>query len=479
MSAVDASQLARNATATLASVHEHTADRTWSLVVAHHPQESFFGRRIAVVRTTALGRHEQQFGGGVLVDENVSREHAVLELKGDQLSVLDKGSHNGTYLNGKRIQQATLAIGDTLELGRLMFVVDYARSITEKAPDDLPGASEAYLRVIASLRRPATRGLPLLLWGETGTGKTRMARFVHETRGSTGRFVTVRGSVLPSTFDEARALLEDAKHGTLFVEGLDEADALAQQWLVDWLDRPLDSRPGTPDATPQVIASLLHDPDRLVQNNALRSDLVHRFRGWRFRLPPLRERRVDIPILAQAFARRYGSPFAAVDQPLMLRLLRHDWPGNVRELEAILERAAIHGEGRTELGLFPELRELLRETPPAAAAARVDASHRVHREGPWYCGPDGEVHNLRTRKTLARVLAVLVEAHEQNRGTPLSIDALLARAWPDERIHKRAGANRVYVALTTLRKLGLRDLLVRTDEGYMLDPQTTLGIEND
>lgn len=475
MCAVDASQLARNATATLASVHEHTADRTWSLVVAHHPQESFFGRRIPVVRSTALGRHEQQFGGGVLVDENVSREHAVLELDGDQLCVVDKGSHNGTYLNGKRVQQAALSVGDTLELGRLLFVVDHARPITEKAPDDLPGVSESYLRVIASLRRPATRGLPLLLWGETGTGKTRMARFVHETRGSAGRFVTMRGSVLPSTFDDARAVLDDAKQGTLFVEGLDEADALAQQWLVDWLDRPLDTRPGTPDAAPQVIASLQGDPDLLVQGGELRSDLVHRFRGWRFRLPPLRDRRVDIPILAQAFARQYGSPFAVIDQPLMLRLLRHDWPGNVRELEAIIERAAIHGEGRTQLGMFPELRELLRETP---AVARIEASHRVHREGLWFCGPDGEVHNLRTRKTLARVLAVLVESHEQNRGTPLSIDALLARAWPDERIHKRAGANRVYVALTTLRKLGLRDLLVRTDDGYMLDPQTTLSVEN-
>src|SRR5690606_30832314 len=96
-------------------------------------------------------------------------------------------------------------------------------------------------------------------------------------------------------------------------------------------------------------------------------DLVHRFRGWRFRLPPLRERRVDIPVQAQVFARQYGSSYTSIDQPLMLRLLRHEWPGNVRELEAIVERAAVQSEGGTPLGVFPELRELLRVSAPVSA----------------------------------------------------------------------------------------------------------------
>lgn len=479
MEPVDASQFARNTTATLASVHEHPADRAWSLFVAHHPKEEFFGRRILVTRSVALGRHEHQFGGGVLVDENVSREHAMLEVKGDQLLVTDKGSHNGTYHNGKRIQQASLVPGDVLELGRLLFVVEYGRVAHERAPDDLPGASEAYLRILAALRRPATRGAPVLLWGETGTGKTRLSRFIHEYRSTSGPLVVARGKALPSTFDEARALVSEAKSGTLLLENIDETGPAAQQWLVDWLDRTLAARPGSSDAAYQVVATLQGDPDVLVQEGRLRGDLVHRFRGWRFRLPPLRERRVDIPVQAQVFARQYGSSYTSIDQPLMLRLLRHEWPGNVRELEAIVERAAVQSEGGTPLGVFPELRELLRVSAPVSAPQSPGQQHRVHRDGLWYSGPDGETQNLGNRKTLARVLAVLVEAHEQNRGVPLSIDALLSQAWPDERIHKRAGANRVYVALTTLRKLGLRDLLVRTDDGYMLDPEAAVTIEHD
>lgn len=475
---MDASQLARNTTATLASVHEHAADRTWSLLVAHHPSETFFGRRIPVTRTVVLGRHEHQFGGGVLGDENVSRDHAALEVRGEQLYVVDRGSHNGTYRNGERIQQANLLVGDVLELGRLMFVVDYGRIVHERAPDDLPGTSESYLRVIGGLRRPATRGAPVLLWGETGSGKSRLAQFIHEFRGCEGPLKTVRAGALPSTFAEARDLIASAKKGTLLLEALDEANPSAQQWLVDWLDRTLAARPGSADAAYQVIATVQEDPDLIVRRDQLRSDLVHRFRGWRFRIPSLRERRVDIAILAQAFARSYGSPQAVIAQPLMLRLLRHEWPGNVRELEAIIERAAVHNEDKTTIGLFPELRELLRaRADPAPAASTASQTHRVHREGLWYCGPDGELQNLSNRKTLARVLAVLVEALEQSRGVPLGIDALLARAWPDERINKRAGANRVYVALTTLRKLGLRDLLVRTDDGYMLDPAVPIAVE--
>jgi len=465
---VEVSPAARNATATLASVSDNPTERPWSLVVAHHPQPEHFGQRCALPNHVSLGRNENQLGAGLLLDQNVSRRHAELAIDGDQLIVTDLGSHNGTFVNGNRIQQSALASGDVLEIGRLLFVVDRARPTTERAPSELPGISEPYLRVISLLRRPATRGAPVVLWGETGTGKARLAQFVHDHRGSRGNVTVMRASTLPKRFDEITAMLERLGEGTVLIKNLDEADLETQRWLVECLDRAGSNRQ-------QIIASFQEDPDALVQLGRLRGELMHRFGGWRFRVPPLRERRVDIPVLAQAFARRFSAAHVTIDQGLMRRLILHDWPGNVRELEAIIERVAAQCEGRSTLESFPELGELL--SAPSVSVASAPA-HRVHRDGQWYCGPEGELFRLGSRKTLARVLAVLVESYEQNRGTPLSIGTLLSKAWPNERINQRSGANRVYVALTTLRKLGLRDLLVRNGDGYMLDPDVRLQIED-
>jgi hypothetical protein len=109
-------------------------------------------------------------------------------------------------------------------------------------------------------------------------------------------------------------------------------------------------------------------------------------------------------------------------------------------------------------------------TPIADAAPRRGSALLVGPEARWMRPPSSDVQDLRKRKALRLLLEALVVQHRDHPGAGLTLDALLAAGWPGERVVPAAGANRVYVALTTLRKLGLRGLLLSQDDGYLLDP---------
>jgi tetratricopeptide (TPR) repeat protein len=114
-------------------------------------------------------------------------------------------------------------------------------------------------------------------------------------------------------------------------------------------------------------------------------------------------------------------------------------------------------------------RRLRGETDAAAGAAL-----KVSPEADWLHAPNDEPRDIRRRHTLRRLLRTFVDAREQTPGKGLPMDALITAGWPDERILPHAAANRVYVAIATLRKLGLRDVLVSHEDGYLLDPATPL-----
>jgi hypothetical protein len=97
----------------------------------------------------------------------------------------------------------------------------------------------------------------------------------------------------------------------------------------------------------------------------------------------------------------------------------------------------------------------------------------------WVQPPDGEPQDLRRRKSIRLILEALVEHHHAHPGAGLTLDALLAAGWPGERVVPAAGANRVYVALTTLRKLGLRGLVLSQDDGYLIDPAVPIDRTTD
>lgn len=209
----------------------------------------------------------------------------------------------------------------------------------------LIGRSPAMQEVYRVMARVSGADVTVLIEGETGAGKERVARAIHgHSRRAAGPFVTISLAGLGARqvdqdlfgpggrFDQARS-------GTLFLEDLDELPAEAQTRLAGLLhaDGP-DERPDV-----RIIAATQRSLAPLVRQGAFRQDLFYRLNVVTIRLPPLRERLDDVGELARAFlvrAKREGLPEKAIDNAAIERLKAHSFPGNVRELENLLRRAA-------------------------------------------------------------------------------------------------------------------------------------------
>jgi DNA-binding NtrC family response regulator len=202
--------------------------------------------------------------------------------------------------------------------------------------------------------------------GETGTGKELLARAIHYmSKRAAQAFVAVNCGALPDLLfenelfghvkgaytDAARdqpGLLNLASKGTLFLDEVDTLSASAQikflRVLQDHEYRPLGS-PHTVVANIRVVAATNADLRQSVAQKSFREDLFHRLNVISLTIPPLRERRADIPMLAEHFLRKFtrqhGRTIVAIRPNAMLKLTRYDWPGNARELEGVMERAVI------------------------------------------------------------------------------------------------------------------------------------------
>ncbi|MEM6989895.1 MAG: sigma 54-interacting transcriptional regulator [Myxococcota bacterium] len=465
----------------------------WSLVVAHHADPARVGSTVTLdaEQTIDVGRGAQHFGPDVFDDEHLSREHVRFEVDANGgLQAIDNDSRNGTYLNGARIAMARVSSGDIIGAGRVLLLAErvaagFAPAASE---DELLGGSWAWSCCVGGADRAAARDTTVLLWGPTGTGKDRIARRIHARSGCTGDFVVLRcgsfgdnaASVLLG--EEGSGVLESARDGTLYLDGIDDAPDALQAALLELLEHGQLRRPDTGQTVPlpvRVIASARQDPRALV---SVRKDFLHRVARWVVPVPPLSKRKSDVARLMNRFARRYAGDDARLHPELAFRLLRHPWPGNVRELEAVVERAVVERGDDALITEFAELDDILVEAHAPAAistmsrAARPRQAWVVATSGRWFVTPEGEKQHLERRKILARLLGALISARRDRPGQRLTVADLLAAAWPDDRFVGTAGANRVYVALATLRKLGLRDVVVRTDGGYVIDPEARVQI---
>ena len=452
---------------------ESEADKRWWLVVAHHPDPTRIGQRTEVQpgRALELGRGADVLGVGTLDDDRISRAHASIAWSSSEApSVSDLGSHNGTFVDGARIESGTLSADSVLGIGRLLLLVAHEPVSEDTGSADCfpQPCGPTWRRLHATLSRVASRSTPVLLWGETGVGKDTLARWIHD-RGDQG------GDFHRLAMHNFNDLPADTR-GTVYLDGLEDAPEPAQRLLMQWIEA------NSPPQRVRFIASSRVDLARLVRRGGVRPELAHRLGRWTFWVPPVRKRRCDIGPMALAFARRYGGDDISLHPELVFRLLRHAWPGNVRELEAIVERAVVEAEGDPLIRPFAELGALLsqpRSTAQISTFGRSRGRHPfvLHTTGTWFCEPGKDTYDLSRRKLLVRLLSALIDRRRTEPGSPLSVDALLARGWPDERFIAKTGANRVYVALTTLRKLGLRDLLVRDEGGYYLDPDVPTRFE--
>jgi DNA-binding NtrC family response regulator len=207
------------------------------------------------------------------------------------------------------------------------------------------------------VRRVAPTDLPVLIVGETGTGKELVARALHELSGGSGKFVAVNAAAIPDTlfdselfghergaFTEARSakpgLVELANGGTFFLDELPSLPVFCQAKLLRVIEDRVVRRVGGLAMHP-ARARWVAAFQELADHTSIRADLLHRLAGMVIRLPSLSERRSDIPMLAEHFlGLAPGAQQPRLD-PLGLKLLmEHKWPGNVRELRLVVHRAA-------------------------------------------------------------------------------------------------------------------------------------------
>jgi transcriptional regulator with PAS, ATPase and Fis domain len=234
------------------------------------------------------------------------------------------------------------------------------------------GTSQPIRDAIEVARRIARRGASnVLLFGETGTGKEVFARAIHYAGPRpSAPFVAINCAAIPATlleselfgyekgaFTDAKhtkeGLLELARDGTLFLDEVSSLPIDLQPKLLRVLEERRVRRVGgfsEIEVRCRVIAATNHALETLVQDGSFREDLFYRLNVLRVSIPPLRDRRGDVELLAERFlmdvADAQGLPPARLTPPAVELLNRHGWPGNVRELKNVMERALVMSDGR-------------------------------------------------------------------------------------------------------------------------------------
>jgi transcriptional regulator with PAS, ATPase and Fis domain len=304
----------------------------------------------------------------VLSDRAISRLHAELEPRDDGLWVRDLGSRNGTFVEGIRVVAACIPHGAKVQLGRTEIAIRYAEQPrpVELWPSaqfaGLVGASVAMRELFAKLSRIAQSSAPVLIEGETGTGKELAAKAIHDASPrASGPFVIIDCAALPETLLEAELFghakgaftgalaarpgaIEEAEGGTVFLDEIGELPLSMQPKLLRVLESRMVRRIGETQhrgVDVRFIAATHRDLRTLANNRAFREDLYFRIAVLPLTIPPLRERLGDIPLLIDHLLSREDARIISPD--LMRDLASRPWFGNVRELRNFLERATTLG----------------------------------------------------------------------------------------------------------------------------------------
>lgn len=302
-----------------------------------------------------LGR--AQGCGTLLFGKDISRRHAELFRDGPLTILRDLSSRNGTYVNGERVAQVPLSPGDVVRVGEWVGVValrsnavaDSVGGLRAIAPGVLVGAR--LNAKLAALRNVAESDVPLTLVGQTGTGKSTLARVFHGWNRIADTLIIVRCEARDRDFSlEGELALKVAETApgmsTVILDCVSELGARAQGELVRLIDERQCSRAqGAPPQKLRFISTTERLLPSSVSDGSLRSDLYARLSAVVFELPPLRERVEEIPPLFMEFLRKHsGGICPPVEARLIERLCLHDWPFNVRELEQVARQLLLSHE---------------------------------------------------------------------------------------------------------------------------------------
>lgn len=231
--------------------------------------------------------------------------------------------------------------------------------------DGMIGRSLKMKEIVKLLEKASPSTATILITGESGTGKEVAARFIHARSGRTGPFLPVNMGAFPENLLESelfgfekgaftgadarkQGLFESAQGGTLFLDEIAELPLHLQVKLLRAIQERKIQRIGSVKSIPidvRILAATNRDLEKDVKEAKFREDLYYRINVIRVRLPPLRERKEDIPLLVGRFIRRFSQASArkisGISKEALDLLLRYDFPGNIRELENAIERACI------------------------------------------------------------------------------------------------------------------------------------------
>jgi DNA-binding NtrC family response regulator len=257
-------------------------------------------------------------------------------------------------------------------LGTLRVAVmgaDARRTAAGEATDTLMqgmiGESPGMRELKTLILRYAPSDSPVLVLGESGTGKERAARLIHDaSRRRGGPYVAMNCGALTETLLESELFgaekggftdavsrpgsFERADGGTLFLDEIAEMSPAAQARLLRVIEQKEVTRVGGTRTIPldvRVVSATNRNLKEEVPGGRFRADLFYRLGVLPIRVPPLRERRDDIPLLAVHFLRQLGKAHPAISAEARENLLAHEWPGNIRELRSVMERAALAADG--------------------------------------------------------------------------------------------------------------------------------------
>ncbi|MBW2525789.1 MAG: sigma 54-dependent Fis family transcriptional regulator [Deltaproteobacteria bacterium] len=305
-----------------------------------------------------------------LTDRTVSRRHAAFELEGDRLRISDLSSKNETVVNGMTVLDAYLRGGEQVLLGATVITVERRQGTPAKLPSDVSfgrtvGASTEMRRLYPLCERLASADIPIIIEGETGTGKEVLAESLHE-RGprANAPFVIFDCTTAPATLLESElfghrkgaftgaatdrvGLFQEAHGGTLFIDEIGDLDVALQAKLLRVIDSSQYRRVGSNEyqkADVRIIAATRRDLDEEVTAGRFRDDLYHRLAVGRIELPPLRKRRGDVWALCRHFAAEMGHDADGLPPELLSRWDRETWPGNIRELKNAVARHLVLGD---------------------------------------------------------------------------------------------------------------------------------------
>lgn len=302
---------------------------------------------------------------------SMSSTHARLARSEEGWTLEDARSTNGSVVNGERVDRVALQDGDVIELGHTLFIIGHVPTPAD-TPEDFDSFAampeEKVFRTLlpelaadfATLARVASSGLSVLLLGETGTGKEVVARAIHRLSGRAGSLVAVNCGALSPNLIESQlfghvkgaftgavrdepGFFRAAERGTLLLDEVADLPRAAQPVLLRVLQEREVVSVGSAKPVPvdvRVVAATHHPVDSLVKSELFRRDLLARLDGYRFRLPSLRDRIVDIGCIIQSLKDELGEHIKLAPAS-GFALATHPWSSNIRELTTALRRAAV------------------------------------------------------------------------------------------------------------------------------------------